>query len=71
VSSADKRLVRLSDIAEIHRAYVDVPTKNYYHNGKPALTIGISMQAGKNVVEVGERLDRRLVELTANIPIGM
>lgn len=71
VSSADKRLVRLSDIAEIHRAYVDVPTKYYYHNGKPALTIGISMQAGKNVVEVGKRLDERLAELTANIPIGI
>jgi len=64
-------VVRLGDIAAIHRAYVDVPTKYYYNNGKPALTIGISMQAGKNVVEVGERLDRRLVELTANTPVGM
>ena len=71
VSSADKRLVRLSDIAEIHRAYVDVPTKYYYNNGKPTLTIGISMQAGKNVVEVGKAIDRKLAQLDANIPVGM
>lgn|GEM_PF-3912457 len=61
----------MSDIAEIHHAYVDVPTKYYYHNGKPALTIGISMQAGKNVVEVGERLDRRMPPGSSSTPSCM
>lgn len=64
-------LVRIKDIATVRRAYEEVPTKYNYFNGKPALTIGISMQPGENVVAVGERLDQRLHELQSVTPIGM
>jgi len=71
IGSRERRLVRLSDIARITRAYEEVPTKLYYHNGLPALSIGVSMSEGRNVVEVGERLDRRIDELATIIPVGM
>ncbi|MEW8624224.1 MAG: efflux RND transporter permease subunit [Candidatus Thiodiazotropha sp.] len=71
VASEDKRLIYLRDIATITRAYDEVPSQLYYLNGKPALTIGISMQKGENVVAVGERLNSRVRELIPNIPIGM
>ncbi len=71
ISSEEKRLVRLSDIAEIRRAYKEVPAKYYFSDGRPALTLGISMQGGQNVVEVGRALDARLAELEGDIPIGM
>ncbi len=71
VASDDKRLVYLKDIATIHRLYEEVPTKLLYFNGKPALTLGISMRAGQNVVAVGKALARRFQELTPTIPVGM
>ena len=71
ISSAERRLVRLRDIATITRAYEAVPTKLYYNNGLPALSIGVSMAAGRNVVDVGRRLDRRFAELQSIIPVGM
>jgi multidrug efflux pump subunit AcrB len=71
IASDDKRLVYLRDIATITRAYPDVPTKMYYINGEPGLTIGISMLRGENVVEVGKRLRTRFNELIAIIPAGM
>jgi multidrug efflux pump subunit AcrB len=71
VASEDKRLVYLRDIARIVRAYEDVPSQMYYLNGKPALTLGISMQSGENVVTVGERLDNKIEALRGNIPVGM
>ncbi|MCG7901566.1 MAG: efflux RND transporter permease subunit [Candidatus Thiodiazotropha lotti] len=71
VASEDKRLIYLRDIASITRAYAEVPSQLYYLNGKPALTLGISMQSGENVVAVGERLSNRVMELIPNIPIGM
>lgn len=71
ISSKDRRLVRLSDIATITRAYEAVPVKLYYHNGQPALSLGISMSAGRNVVAVGKLIDRRLQELQSIIPVGM
>ena len=71
ISSSERRLIRLSDIATITRAYEEVPNKIYYVNGQPGLSIGISMAAGENVVEVGHRLDQRLNSLLTIIPIGM
>ena len=71
INAKDDNLVRIKDFATVRRDYVEVPTKYNYHNGKPALTIGISMLPGENVVAVGERLDRRLAELQAVTPVGM
>ncbi|MBP6723684.1 MAG: efflux RND transporter permease subunit [Halioglobus sp.] len=71
ISSSDRTLVRLKDFATITRAYEEVPGKMYYLNGHPALSIGISMAAGQNVVEVGERVNEMLQSLLPVIPIGM
>jgi multidrug efflux pump subunit AcrB len=71
ISSTDRRLVFLRDLGEILRAYEDVPTQIYYVNGRPALTLGISMQSGMNVVAVGQALDARLTELQSIVPVGM
>ncbi len=71
ISSEAKRVIRLGDIAEIHRAYIDVPSRYNYEDGKPALTLGVSVMAGQNVVEVGRALDARIDALQGSIPLGM
>jgi len=71
ISSADGTLIRLRDIATITRAYEEVPNKIYYVNGRPGLSMGISMAAGQNVVQVGQRVSERLDALLPVIPIGM
>ena len=71
ISSTEGRLIRLKDIAEITRAYEQVPTKIYYLDGRPALSIGISTAAGQNVVEVGRLVDEKLDSLLPLIPVGM
>ncbi|MGD8932715.1 MAG: efflux RND transporter permease subunit, partial [Chromatiales bacterium] len=71
ISSSDKKLFHLRDIASITRAYEDRPGKLYYVNGKPSLTLGISMIGGENVVEVGQRIEQRFHELLSIVPLGM
>ncbi len=71
IGSDDKKLVYLKDIADIVRAYEEVPSKMYYVNGRPALTVGVSMQSGENVVAVGKRLSQRMRELAETVPVGM
>ena len=71
ISSGDGTLIRLRDVATITRAYEEVPNKIYYVNGKPGLSVGISMAAGQNVVQVGRRVSQRLDSLLPVIPIGM
>ncbi len=71
ISSSERTLVRLSDFATINREYEDVPNKIYYVNGKPGLSIGISMAAGQNVVNVGRRVEEKLNHLLPITPVGM
>ncbi|MEP1471695.1 MAG: efflux RND transporter permease subunit [Halieaceae bacterium] len=71
LDSSDRKLIKLKDIATITRAYEEVPTKIYFVNGKPGLSIGISMAAGQNVVEVGKRINRTVEELLPITPVGM
>lgn len=71
ISSSDKTLVRLNDFATITRAYEEEPGKLYYVNGKPGLSIGVSMAAGQNVVEVGRAVSASMESLQGVIPIGM
>ena len=71
IAGTGKQLVRLKDIATIERRYYEEPKMLYYRNGKPALTLGVSMQSGTNVVAVGERLQQRFQELLPVTPLGM
>ncbi|MCW8963603.1 MAG: efflux RND transporter permease subunit [Gammaproteobacteria bacterium] len=71
IVGSDNNLTRLGDIATVHRAYDELPDSYNYFNGEPALTIGISMLSGQNVVAVGERIDQRLKELKSVTPVGM
>mgnify|MGYP001816472077 CR=1 FL=1 len=71
ISSDEKKLIYLKDIAEISRAYEEVPGKMYYVNGKPSLTIGVSLMKGQNVVAVGSMIAERMQKLQEKIPAGM
>ena len=71
IASEDKRLLFLRDLATITRAYEEVPGKMYFVDGKPGLTLGVSMLGGENVVAVGERLRVRFQDLVSLIPAGM
>lgn len=64
-------LIFLKDVAEIKRGFIEVPSNIITYNGDVALNVGISFATGVNVVEVGERLYRRLAELKFQQPVGI
>ena len=41
------------------------------YDGQPAIALAITNQPGVNVVDLGERVDARLAELVADLPIGI
>lgn len=69
--SGAKGLIYLRDVAEVKRGYVEVPSNIINFNGQLALNVGVSFSQGVNVVEVGERFDRRLAELKYQQPVGI
>ena len=50
------RFFRLSDIAEVKRAYVDPPQPMFRFNGEPAIGLAISMTAGGDALALGEHV---------------
>lgn len=64
-------LIYLKDVADIKRGFIEVPNNIITYNGDVALNVGISFATGVNVVEVGDRLYRRLAELKFQQPVGI
>ncbi len=65
------RNVRLADIAEVRRGYVDPPQPIFRINGKPGLGLSISMRDGGDVLALGRNIQQAMQELKANLPIGI
>ena len=64
-------LIRIGDIGTIRRGYLEPPPTMMRYNGRPAVGISITNVSGINVVHMGERVDARLDELLALLPIGV
>lgn len=65
------KLIRLKDIATVQQGIIDEPQNVVLFNGEPALNIGISFASGVNVVEIGQSVKERLIELDSEMPVGM
>ncbi len=64
------QVLRMRDIATVHRGYVDPPQTPFYYNGVQAVLIGVSMADGENVLDVGPRVAQLLEDLELLLPIG-
>ena len=63
--------IRLCDLADIHRGYLDPPWSLMRFNGKPAIGMGVSTVAGGNAVTMGNAVKTRLAELESLRPEGL
>src|SRR5262245_45224629 len=64
-------LIRIRDLAEVHVGYRDPPLAMLRFDGRPAIAIAITNQPGANVVQMGRRVDARLNQLIADLPVGI
>ncbi|MDQ0456111.1 efflux RND transporter permease subunit [Rhizobium paknamense] len=65
------RFFPLTDIATIHRGYVDPPTSLFRFNGEPAIALAIGMKSGANLLEFGKALEAEIKQVQAELPIGV
>jgi multidrug efflux pump subunit AcrB/outer membrane protein TolC len=65
--SKDGHPVYIKDFANVERRYED-PTFMVRYDGDPCLLISVEMQKGKNIVELGEELDKVFQRLKVLLP---
>jgi multidrug efflux pump len=71
ILSVGGKTLRLSDIAQVARAYADPPETGLRFKGKPAVGLAVSMIPNGDVVKLGENLDRAMTQLRERLPLGV
>jgi multidrug efflux pump subunit AcrB len=65
------RVFRLGDVANVNRSYETPPSFLVRFNGQPAVGLGVVMQKGGNVLELGKSLTQKWNEIRSEIPAGV
>ena len=68
---ANGRLIRLRDIAQIHRGYADPPQPMFRVNGQPAIGLAIAMREGGDILTLGRNIERAMKDISADLPVGI
>jgi len=63
--------LRLGDIAEIHRGYVDPPAVKVRHQGHEVIALGVSMAKGGDIIALGKSLRAATAEIDKRLPLGV
>ncbi|MFB4393394.1 MULTISPECIES: efflux RND transporter permease subunit [unclassified Pseudomonas] len=65
------RVIKLRDVAQVHRGYEDPASFLVRNGGEEALLLGVVMREGWNGLELGKALEQARVGITAELPLGM
>ncbi|TCI00239.1 efflux RND transporter permease subunit [Roseococcus sp. SYP-B2431] len=68
---AGDRIIRLGDIAEVHRAYSDPPQPMFRVNGRPAIGLAVAMRESGDILALGRNITAAMRRITAELPIGI
>lgn len=65
------QLVKLGDITQIKKGYVDPPTQIVKIDGKTAMSLHVNLKKGANVIALGTEVDRVVQTWKAKLPVGL
>lgn len=65
------RTLRLGEIAEVKRGYLDPPEVEMRYAGKPAVGVAISMKPRGDVLRLGRDIKREMETLKSQLPVGI
>ncbi|AVR96948.1 efflux RND transporter permease subunit [Pseudoduganella armeniaca] len=62
---------RLGDFAKVKRGYEDPPSDKMRFNGKEVIGLGVSMEKGGNIIELGRAMEATVSQLKGKLPVGI
>ena len=63
--------IRLGDVADVRRGYVDPPTVKVHHQGREVIGLGVSMAKGGDIIALGKSLRTASTEIQRRLPAGV
>ncbi|MGM9485741.1 efflux RND transporter permease subunit [Ideonella sp. YS5] len=70
-STGQASSLRLGDIADIKREYVDPPSVMVRHQGQQVIAMGVSMAKGGDIIELGKALNAKTAAIKSQLPVGV
>ena len=67
----DGKSLRLREVAEVKRGYIDPPASLFRFMGEDALGIGVSMRKNGDIMALGKHLDAAMLRIEHQLPVGM
>ncbi len=71
IRGASGNQLRLGDIAQIQRGYVDPPSTKVRHQGQPVVALGVSMSKGGDIIALGKALKTATQQIEKTLPVGV
>jgi multidrug efflux pump subunit AcrB len=71
IRGASGNQLRLGDIAEVKRGYVDPPQVKVRHGGKEVIALGVAMAKGGDIIRLGHALKAATGRIEDNLPAGI
>ncbi|MDB5838836.1 MAG: efflux transporter permease subunit [Herminiimonas sp.] len=62
---------RLGDFATVKREFKDPPQDKMRFNGKEVIGLGISMEKGGDIIELGKSLQKTVTAIKGKLPVGV
>ena len=62
---------RLGDFAKIRREYKDPPQDKMRFNGQEVIGLGVSMEKGGNIINMGKGLEDTVARIKSQLPVGI
>ena len=71
IRGASGAQLRLGDIAEIQRGYVEPPQVKVRHDGHEVIALGVSMAKGGDIIALGKALKEASAGIERTLPLGV
>lgn len=71
IRGASGNQLRLGDIAEIRRGYIDPAPTKVRHQGQQVVALGVSMSKGGDIIALGKALKSATEKIEATLPAGV
>ena len=62
---------RLGDFAKVRREYQDPPQDKMRFNGQEVIGLGVSMDKGGNIIDMGKGLEETVARIKSQLPVGI
>ena len=71
IRGASGRQLRLGDIAQVKRGYVDPPSVKVRYEGQEVIALGVSMAKGGDIIRLGKALHATTQRIEQQLPAGV